>query len=760
MVRKEDLDDHRTCHEIMRDRKSKDNEYSSHSRLSSFMYYSRRKFFGYDVDLLPNSNKFWLLENEHLCDLGSDVLFSMQYGLGHDILVYLDDFAISKQKQQCMFCQFIGKIIGRHGYFSSREMLPRGRLRFCFWPHEAAIYDENDDEICTIKMDCYGNPEILWPKNTKPCLGSQPVNWRKVNDWLKQLKAPKVLKEQPLGFRVIDIEKACVVPAPPFCEYIALSYVWGAASQPFQATLSNIGLLECDGSLLKPEVPATIKDAMYACSRLNKRYLWVDRFCIVQDHPPSRDAQIDAMGLIYSHSLVTLIAIEGSDADFGLCGVSRARPDELWFQGLHVAESYELGERRWKWMTRGWTLQESVLSRHLLIFTEKSVHFKESGCRFFQSDLKSDLRVEKYIDATPPEFKNSLYWYGKNVNDYTKRTLGTPRDTLRAFTGIMNRFFGRRHLFGLPFAHFGEALLWYPTGYAKLRKPEGEDKFPTWSWASNTSPVKLQDCVLTIALCAATVSNTTSGQLEWSIVSIPGLPTTNLSNLERGYHTMDLKLARMKVLVDGELMFDWEKTPFDRNNGSTEERLLKRFSLPDQFDSPPRCDCIAIYTHRARLMLDPRTCQVSPGRNLVILRSSKFPVGFLFLDNVEREESIFTGLRDGEEVFRDNLALSINILSKDQHVQFSGSSTTAGEFDGWCQSKNIRCKTILGNGGDLNFLPPELVSVCPKHDDIFILNVMAVEKSDSGIFRRIGLGQVFLEKWAGLNPEVGTFMIE
>lgn len=702
--------------------------------------------------------------NRHLCDSCYRLRLEDLYDTpGRSRQVRLLRSVSGMQKQECILCQLIAKIIGRHRESSGRETLTEVKVHLKTCTKEVVIQDNDKNYICSLEV---GHNHNLSPSpNGQPALRSQPIVWSDINDWLRRWKAPEVLKEQPPGFRVIDVEKFCVVPAPPLCEYVALSYVWGDKPGQFQAKSSNIGLLECHGSLSKPEVPTTIKDAMYVCSCLNKKYLWVDRFCIVHDHPSSRDVQINAMGSIYSHSFVTLVAMEGHDADFGICGVSKDRMYEISFKKGRIAEIYEsfrLDKPRWTWMSRGWTLQESVLSTRLLIFTEKSLYFKDSGVQQFRRDLNSDLHLEEYIDVTPIRSKDSLWWYSRNVNDYTKRTLGDPQDTLRAFTGIMSSLFGKRHLFGLPFAHFVEALLWYPTGHANLRNPEGENKFPTWSWVSNTSPVEFQNCLLTIASCAVTVSAATSGQREWSVISIAGLPTNNFSNLKSGNLSMALKLARKMALAD-EPIFELEKNNFDRNIGSTEEKLLRKFSLDNnQCDSQlgHSWDRISIHTQKVRLVLDPQIHQVSPERIMIILRSSKSPVGFLFLDSIEREESILPRLRDGEEIFMDSLALGINFFSMKRHVNSGKFNTTAAVYNGHLKSEDIRREMIQGNSKAFNFLPPELVSLCAEHNDIFTLHVMAVEKSNSDIFRRIGLGQIFLEKWGELDPEVGAFMIE
>jgi hypothetical protein len=55
---------------------------------------------------------------------------------------------------------------------------------------------------------------------------------------------------------------------------------------------------------------------------LGERYLWVDFYCIDQQNPNGRKAQIDNMDLIYQGAYLTLIAQDGSDCHVGLPGMS------------------------------------------------------------------------------------------------------------------------------------------------------------------------------------------------------------------------------------------------------------------------------------------------------------------------------------------------------------------------------------------------------------------------------------------------------
>lgn len=66
------------------------------------------------------------------------------------------------------------------------------------------------------------------------------------------------------GLRVLDCRTRSVLPAPPGCEYVALSYVWGSPEE-------NPPVLE------RTYFPAVIEDSIQVTLALGHQYLWVDR---------------------------------------------------------------------------------------------------------------------------------------------------------------------------------------------------------------------------------------------------------------------------------------------------------------------------------------------------------------------------------------------------------------------------------------------------------------------------------------------------
>ncbi|KAI9929429.1 hypothetical protein ASPWEDRAFT_172914 [Aspergillus wentii DTO 134E9] len=209
------------------------------------------------------------------------------------------------------------------------------------------------------------------------------VNWDKAISHLDRCyrKHDNPVKpfQQPPGFRVIDTEKGCITDAPPDCTYATLSYTWQKTEETdLQATTDNIHELEQNEFLFNHPVPATIDDAIIACKKLKIPYLWVDRLCILQD--ASDQDQIDAMGDIYHHSVVTLVAAAGSDIHHGLPGVSSPRTlIQCKTQGIHFVQGrvpYINLARSSKLATGGWTFRETLLSPRVLLFTDSATFFE------------------------------------------------------------------------------------------------------------------------------------------------------------------------------------------------------------------------------------------------------------------------------------------------------------------------------------------------------------------------------------------------
>jgi len=286
-----------------------------------------------------------------------------------------------------------------------------------------------------------------------------------------------------VNFRVIDCEIKRVVPAPPHCSYVCLSYAW-----PYQPPSRR------DASFKLPSpLPNIFSDAMSLTISLGMRYLWIDRFCIDQLDIEEKQRQIEKMDTVYSGAQLTIIAAGGRNQDPGLPGVHRTPRDpcpSIKIGDIHVMISppfphWTINSSHWD--TRGWTYQEAILSSRRLVFTNDQVYFECNGMACLES-LRTRLdvvsqRIKKghsvprvfptfqsmqppqgvfptFQSMQPPqEFYSVTDWqirycwdlqqFESLIDKYTTRNLTFENDALNAFAGI-GRSFAKHDLRPLP----------------------------------------------------------------------------------------------------------------------------------------------------------------------------------------------------------------------------------------------------------------------------------------------------------------------
>ncbi|CAF9916082.1 hypothetical protein IMSHALPRED_002967 [Imshaugia aleurites] len=323
--------------------------------------------------------------------------------------------------------------------------------------------------------------------------------------------------------RLIDVKRRCVVDPPPHPRYVALSYVWGNS---VQVTLKekHDARLRKEGGLSDhyADIGTTIKDAMYLCERLDEQYLWVDGLCIQQDDEEDRARQINSMNQIYSCAVFTIVvspctsplgaldstiltSSKAAGGDNAYAPIPGVRPSsrsviqhEAEILGLNLITAqrpYLASVSKSKWSSRGWTYQEKILSKRLLIFTPYQTFFQCGQAIFYEDTVLErtsnspdiDISQEeglafRYHLSKPTADMSPLRKYSTCVQGYTCRDLTRQDDGLNAFQGVLNILrldFSDDFHWGLPESIFDVAVTWmYGNHYPERRRPE----FPSWSW--------------------------------------------------------------------------------------------------------------------------------------------------------------------------------------------------------------------------------------------------------------------------------------
>ena len=309
---------------------------------------------------------------------------------------------------------------------------------------------------------------------------------------------------------LVDVTKdslATISTSSPL-SYVALSYVWGNAPM-FKTTGSNFEALLRPGALYDKgsgiTLPDTVRDAMHLVKALGERYLWVDCLSVVQDADlDTINITLRAMARIYANADFTIVAAGGEDASYGLRGIGgpsmNRGPTPSSYS--HLWDAYPEDS---KWATRGWTFQESLFSRRLLIIRD-TVSWICGRCQWLEGvdELASAKDIHDPGTTTtlgtangtwPAERPHlgipmgmmsliptmpSLGRWGMLVENFSSRNLTYDKDAQAAFAGateVMDTTFPDGLLHGMPMFFFDIALLWLPK--ESVRRREGE---PSWSW--------------------------------------------------------------------------------------------------------------------------------------------------------------------------------------------------------------------------------------------------------------------------------------
>jgi len=168
--------------------------------------------------------------------------------------------------------------------------------------------------------------------------------------------------------------------------YVTLSHRWTPSTEHVSTCMQNLEhRLE---SLEEGELPKTFQDAIAVTRRLGLPYLWIDSLCIVQSGDDGADWRREAMkmGQYYQNSVFTISALEAFDDGFlrrrAACtpgnlvrlpyrNRSGEQVDFIYIdrRSGSVQRDYVAYVLHSTLMSRGWVLQEWLLSRRIVHYS-------------------------------------------------------------------------------------------------------------------------------------------------------------------------------------------------------------------------------------------------------------------------------------------------------------------------------------------------------------------------------------------------------
>lgn len=372
--------------------------------------------------------------------------------------------------------------------------------------------------------------------------------------------------------RVIDVGGKCGTTlklyAPKQNEranYATLSYCWGTKPQ-FTTTLDLMADLLRDMS--KCNLSQTHLDAIRVTRGLGIRYLWIDALCIIQDSPADMMMDMPNMGNIYKNSTITIAASESQSAHSGFLGTLKYPPTVplpfLLPDGSKETVWLSYHEAKWPVRghldTRGWTLQESLLSPRQITFGDSEVLWQCQtermqpvcqGAQEYRETLKNQNRLPGAIYGIPTSLDKKTqrpqYLWKLFVHDYSARKFTVVEDRWNGMAGIISElsklWIDDECVAGFWKSSMLESLVWRRSNLEEYQEPAWMPprqklmNAPSWSWLSLPSEVWIQKFIpedFEIVDCAVTplVKTAPHGALKEAVLILRGKAIT-LAELER-----------------------------------------------------------------------------------------------------------------------------------------------------------------------------------------------------------------------------------
>ncbi|KAK0734633.1 heterokaryon incompatibility protein-domain-containing protein, partial [Lasiosphaeria miniovina] len=321
---------------------------------------------------------------------------------------------------------------------------------------------------------------------------------------------------------------------PQRLPWLTLTHCWGGSS-PLMLTHDTLAEWTASG-IPMPLLPLTFRDAVSITRRLGYRHLWIDSICIVQDSRQDWEREAARMGDVYRHGVLNISASSGRgcrDGIFGKRGSSTTpalAAVRLPFNSKRLGIGGEwlyLRAGRWdnylEYITgrqhntlasRGWVLQESLLSPRTLHFASQQLFWECTHATYAEGridalalpDNKMTALQAPHVYSYKMMLPSVLHWpagtaadaaardemhslWLRVVENYSSRALTVPSDVFPALAGVASVFqarLGDRYLAGLFRRHLLEGFVWRSIDPARstLRPQSDACSAPSWSWAS------------------------------------------------------------------------------------------------------------------------------------------------------------------------------------------------------------------------------------------------------------------------------------
>ncbi|KAL7624112.1 hypothetical protein AAE478_005669 [Parahypoxylon ruwenzoriense] len=403
--------------------------------------------------------------------------------------------------------------------------------------------------------------------------------------------------DEALPTRVIDVgicgqEPFLYVSQGQKGRYLALSHRWGDPKSSHRKLLTLKGNLDTHRKGIPlAEFPKTFREAIEVARGLEIRYIWIDSLCIVQDDKADWEVEAGRMADVYSNAFATIFAERARHSDDGLfqseadraalrsvrsipyVGTISGRTSRVLVQtqvdsntanfATDVTELFCQAEQSASQLAgRGWILQEEVLSRRRIHFTDTELKWKcpsaaNCDCGLPTPPDMGDPGTNFSILETPEKgraqlWKTPAWLWQQLVEHYTSRDLTFETDRLVALAGMASKIprLPGDYIAGLWRDHLNTGILWKASGSPARCSRPAEYVAPSWSWASVSGKIRFvplsADTRFTWrvldAQCAPKGKNSAFGQLAEGYLRVGGAAAR--VDVEERPQDMRMEIAR------------------------------------------------------------------------------------------------------------------------------------------------------------------------------------------------------------------------
>ena len=333
-------------------------------------------------------------------------------------------------------------------------------------------------------------------------VGNAAEMTKRVREWLDRCSRHEICRARktttwscPDGFRLFDIISLRVVESRGQEPYIAMSYVC--------AQVDDVDDIKQGDSYALDTLPKVWQDVVRFVQglKLGINHIWMGGVCIDKEDSDQKQNNIRSMDAIYGAAFATVVLAVPSrrylEQGLPIFSAPRIPCQHVETVGnLELATTFpslEMTIMTSEWRSRGWTLQEGILSNRCILFGPEQVYFECAEMACSESVQEPNLSVCQRDHLIPyksrlenPFFReydfDALYW--RLIQDYTGRDLKLDEDALNAFSAFTAEFERSGHslIWGLPAQGLVRHLLWEHEPW-DLRDARRRNGFPSWSWA-------------------------------------------------------------------------------------------------------------------------------------------------------------------------------------------------------------------------------------------------------------------------------------